>query len=172
MGLESFTFMGTRGVSAATAVRVGQAVGGGHSARRVGLLGIAAGAGLQSLGALAFAAFPRALVGVFTEDGAVLAIGADLLLVAAVFQLFDGMQGVAAGALRGAGDVRFPFVASAIAYWGLGLPLAIGLAFGAGGGARGLWWGMTFVLVVVAIVLTARFAVLSSKPIARIDPVG
>jgi MATE family multidrug resistance protein len=127
IGLASFTYMGSIGVSAATAVRVGHAVGEGRSPRRVGLLGIGVGAGLQAIGAIVFALIPRALVGVFTPDPAVLALGARLMLIAAVFQLFDGMQGVASGALRGAGDVRFAFLSNVVGYWFFGVPLALWL---------------------------------------------
>jgi len=169
IGLASFTYMGALGVSAATAVRVGRAVGGGRSARRAGLTGIALGAGVQSLGALVFGAVPHGLVGMFSRDPQVLALGANLLLIAAVFQLFDGIQGVASGALRGAGDVRFAFLANLVAYWVLGLPVALGLAFGLGWGAQGLWWGMTFALVLVALVLAARFVRVSGRAIARVD---
>ena len=170
IGLASFTYMAAIGVSSATAVRVGRAVGAGTSARRAGILGIGIGAFVQGLGAIAFALFPRALVGVFTADAAVIALGGDLVIIASVFQLFDGVQAVAGGALRGAGDVRFAFAANVIAYWALGLPIALWLAFPVGWGARGLWWGMTFGLIAAAIVLAGRFVLLSARVIQRIDP--
>jgi MATE family multidrug resistance protein len=169
IGLASFTYMAALGVSGATAVRVGRAVGEGRSARRAGVLGIALGAFAQGLGAIVFAIAPRALVGVFTDDAAVLATGADLVVIAAVFQLFDGVQGVAGGALRGAGDVRFAFAANVVAYWALGLPVALWLGFATGWGARGLWWGMTLGLMAAALVLGARFVLLSGRVIARVD---
>jgi MATE family multidrug resistance protein len=168
LGLASFTFMGALGVSGATAARVGHAVGAGLSPRRVGLLGIALGAAVMSAGAVAFGTIPRALVRAFTPEPDVVALGAKLVSIAALFQLFDGVQAVAAGALRGAGDVRFPFVANVAAHWFVGLPIALGLGFGLGLGAPGLWWGLTAGLVTVAIALTARFLVIARGRIERV----
>ncbi|HEX8791360.1 MAG TPA: MATE family efflux transporter [Polyangiaceae bacterium] len=166
--MASFTFMGALGVSGATAVRVGHAVGAGRSPRRPGGLGIALGAAGMILGAIAFAAFPRALVSIFTSDERVIAIGIGLVRIAAVFQLFDGVQAVAAGALRGAGDVRFPFVANVVAHWLVGFPVALLLGFALHGGAPGLWWGLTAGLVVISVVLAARFAAVTNRSIARV----
>ncbi|MEI8254233.1 MAG: MATE family efflux transporter [Deltaproteobacteria bacterium] len=168
LGLASFTFMGALGVSAATAVRVGHAVGAGTSPRRAGLLGIAVGTCMMSVGAVAFALVPGPLVRLFTHDPAVIALGRSLLGIAALFQLFDGAQTVAAGALRGAGDVRFPFVANVACHWLIGLPIALALGFGLHLGAAGLWWGLTAGLVTVAVTLTARFARISRGHIARV----
>ena len=172
IGLASFTYMASIGVSTATAVRVGNAIGEGTSPRRVGLTGIALGGGLQVIGAVVFAVVPRGLVGIFTPDPEVLALGAQLVLIAAVFQLFDGVQGVASGALRGAGDVRFAFLANVAAYWVIGLPVALWLGFVAHMGARGLWWGMTTGLVIVSFVLVGRFVVLTRGKILRIEKRG
>ena len=126
LGLASFTFMGALGVTGATAVRVGHAVGARdrESARLAGLTGIGMGAAAMCLGAVAFATAPRILVGFFTDDPEIVTLGTSLVRVAAVFQLFDGMQAVGAGALRGAGDVRFAFFGvGLVSYWGVGLPL-------------------------------------------------
>jgi MATE family multidrug resistance protein len=166
--MASFTFMGALGVSGATAVRVGHAVGAGRNPRRPGGLGIAIGAAGMLLGAAAFAAFPRALVSIFTSDERVIAVGIGLVRIAAVFQLFDGVQAVAAGALRGAGDVRFPFVANVVAHWLVGFPVALILGFALHGGAAGLWWGLTAGLVVVSVALAARFAAVTRRAIARV----
>jgi MATE family multidrug resistance protein len=160
--------MGALGVSGGTSVLVGRAVGAGRSPRRAGLLGIALGATVMGAGALAFALTPRALMRLFTSAPAVIDAGAPLLGIAALFQLFDGVQVVAAGALRGAGDVRFPFVANVAAHWLLGLPVALALGFGAGLGARGLWFGLTAGLVAVAAALTGRFVVLARRPITPV----
>ncbi|WP_437984560.1 MATE family efflux transporter [Sorangium sp. So ce117] len=170
IGLASFTFMGAIGVGGATAVRVGRAVGAGRSPMRPGVLGLLLGAGLMCVSASMYAAFPRALIGAFTPDADVLAIGVPLLRIAALFQLFDGVQAVAAGALRGAGDVRFPFWANLGAHWAFGLPLSIGLAFGLDLGVRGLWFGLTAGLIAVAGGLSARFVRLARAPLARALP--
>ena len=168
IGLASFTYMGALGVSGATAVRVGRAIGENRSPRRAGLLGIAVGAVVMSVGALSFALFPRYLIMIFTRDPLVIVLGSQLLLIAAAFQLFDGVQAVASGALRGAGDVRFPFIVNLVAYWVLGLPIALILGFGLDWGARGLWWGLTLGLVCTSILLTRRFVVLSRGSIAKL----
>jgi len=168
IALASFTFMGALGVSGATAVCVGHAVGAGTSPRRAGVMGIGLGMCIMIAGAVVFAAAPRLLVSAFTTDARVIAIGSDLVRIAALFQLFDGVQVVAAGALRGAGDVRFPFVANVIAHWFVGFPIAIVLGFVLHRGAPGLWWGLTSGLVVVSVALAVRFQIVSGKTIARV----
>lgn len=169
LGLASLTFMGALGVSGAAATRVGHAIGAGRSPRRAGLVSFGMGAFVALLGATAFTLFPHFLVSLFTDDASVLRIGVSLLGVAALFQLFDCLQAVGAGALRGAGDVRFPFVANVVAHWALGFPVALLLGFVAGWGARGLWWGLTLGLVSIALLLTWRFASLTRSVVARID---
>ncbi len=89
--------------------------------------------------ALVFLLIPRCIAKLFTPDSAVVKTGAFLLVVAAFFQLFDGLQAVATGALRGAGDMRTPMLCHLVTYWLLGLPLGYVLCFGAGWGAQGLW---------------------------------
>ena len=122
IALSSFMYMGALGVSGATAVRVGIAVGAGRSPRRAGLLGIALACVFMGFGVLAFGIFPAQLVDLFTDDADVIALGARLLRVAAVFQVFDGVQVVAGGALRGAGDVRFPSSLTSLRIGELGCP--------------------------------------------------
>ena len=168
IALSSFTYMGALGIAGATAVRVGLAVGARESARRPGLIGIAVGAAFMAASAAAFAIFPREIVGLFTRDAEVRDLGAQLLRIAAVFQLFDGVQVVAGGALRGAGDVRTPFVATTAAHWLIGFPIAIVLCFPLGWGARGLWWGLTAGLVAASIALTLRFVLITRGTIARV----
>jgi MATE family multidrug resistance protein len=167
-GLASFTFMGVLGISGATAVRVGHAVGEGRSPRRAGLIGIAMGAAFMACSSAVFLSAPHALVALFTDDPAIAELGVTLLGIAAAFQLFDGVQGVAAGALRGAGDVRFAFLANVGAHWLVGLPLALTLAFGLGLGARGLWWGLLTGLALVAVLLLGRFLRVSKRGIHRV----
>jgi len=168
IGLASFTYMGALGVAGATAVRVGIAVGERRSPRPAGMIGIAVGAASMALGAILFATIPELLVDVFTDDPEVIAIGSKLLVLASLFQLFDGVQVVAAGALRGAGDVRAPFLANVGAHWLVGFPLAVGLCFGLEMGASGLWWGVTVSLTVTALVLGARFWIVSARRIERV----
>lgn len=167
IGLSSFTFMGALGISAATAVRVGYAVGEGRSPRRAGLVGIGIGALYMSTTALLFLVFRRPLAAVFSDDPAVVELGAKLLVVAGAFQLFDGVQAVSAGALRGAADVRFAFAANVGAHWLIGLPLALWLGFHVGLGTQGLWVGLLVGLALVALLLLWRFVAIAKGPIAR-----
>jgi multidrug resistance protein, MATE family len=168
IGLASFTFMAAMGVSGATAVRVAYAIGAGTSPRRAGMVGIALGAAAMTSGAVAFTAMPHLFMRAFTNDERVIAVGIGLLRIAALFQIFDGIQAVSSGALRGAGDVRFPFVANVFAHWAIGFPAAIFLGFVLHLGAPGLWWGLTAGLVFVAVLLAARFAVITRGAIARV----
>lgn len=168
IGLASFSFMGALGVSSATSVRVGHAIGEGRSPRRVGLLGIGAGGVWMLASGAIFALFPGPLVRLFTDDPRIVALGTRLMYVAALFQVFDGVQAVAAGALRGAGDVRAPFLLNLGAHWLVGFPLAIALGFGAGLGALGLWYGLLAGLALVSVALTARFLRISARDITRV----
>ena len=168
--VASFTFLATVGIGAAASVEVGRFIGASRTdlARKAGIVAIVAGAGWMTLSGLVLFAFPDAIARIFTDDVAVTALAADLLRIAAVFQIVDGIQSVSSGALRGAGDTRIPFLANFVAYWLIALPVARWLAFGADLGARGLWWGLTVGLAVVAMLLAARFLVLTRSTIVRV----
>jgi MATE family multidrug resistance protein len=168
LGLASFTFMGALGFSGGAAVRVGYAIGEGRSPRRAGLVGLFCGALFMVLAGVAFSVAPAALVRLFTLDPDVVTLGEKLVIIAAFFQLFDGLQAVGAGALRGAGDVRFPFVANVAAHWAVGFPCAIVLGFFTGLGVRGIWWGLASGLTTVAALLVGRFLYLTRGAIARV----
>ena len=115
-----------------------------------------------------FALFPTGLVRLFTQDPEVVTLGGRLVIIAAFFQLFDGLQVVAGGALRGAGDVRFPFVATALAHWAVGFPTAMIFAFWMNLGVQGIWWGLAIGLVVISGLLVARFFYVTRGVIARV----
>ena len=168
IGLSSFTFMGALGISGATAVRVGHAIGERRPPRMPGLIGIGFGALFMGVCALVFLTMPSFLVRLFTDDPETVSLGVSLLGIAAAFQLFDGVQGVAAGALRGAGDVRFAFVANVGAHWLVGFPLAIYLAFFLHRGTTGLWIGLLVGLFIVASLLLYRFVTIAKKPLERV----
>ena len=159
INLCSTTFMIPVGISATAAVRVGQALGRGDvsGARRAAFTAYALGAAFMSLSALSFFLFPGFFAGIYTNDEAVLRMGTSLLLVGAAFQLSDGAQAIGIGALRGAADTRVPMLVAIVSYWILGLPLGYVLAFRFGLGPRGLWWGLTLGLTLVAVSLALRF---------------
>jgi MATE family multidrug resistance protein len=167
--LASMTFMVPLGVASATAVRVGQAIGRGDrpGMARAGFCGFAAGIGFMLVSATLFVAAPGVLARVLTNDAAVIAAAVPLIRIAAVFQLFDGMQVVGAGALRGAGDTRSGLWANLVGHFVVGLPLAVVLAFHLELGGPGLWWGLTVGLTIVGLVLLARFVVLARRPLVR-----
>jgi len=167
ISLASFTFTVALGIGAAGSVRVGRAIGARDAAgtRRAGLVAIAAGAGIMSLFGLAFWLFPGPLASILSDVPEVLAASIPLLAVAAVFQISDGVQAVAAGVLRGAADTRFAFVANVCGHWLIGFPVALFLGFHLKMGIPGLWWGLCAGLTAVAILLLLRFLRLSSRPI-------
>ena len=168
LGLASFSFMGALGVSGATAVRVGRAIGHGVSPRRAGLVGIAIGGGVMLASIVIFTMAPAWLVTLFTADAEVIRLGVPLVMLAAFFQFFDGMQAVAGGALRGAGDVRFAFLANLFCHWCIGLPISLWLGFVCGWQTRGFWVGLSAGLIAVALALTWRFFVVSGRVIQRV----
>jgi MATE family multidrug resistance protein len=145
------TFMVPLGISSAAAVRVGQAVGrkDPQGAALAGWTALLLSAMFMGGAALALATVPQWIVRAFIADAAVIASGAVLLRIAALFELFDGFQVVATGALRGVGDTRTPMLAHLVGYWVLGLPVAYALCFPLHWGAAGIWTGLTAALIVI-----------------------
>jgi multidrug resistance protein, MATE family len=155
LNLAALTFMVPLGVASAAAVRVGQAVGrrDPRGAASAGWTAIAIGVGFMSAAAMVFLLIPRVLIQLFTRDAAVLEIGVSLLFVAAVFQLFDGLQGVTTGALRGLADTRTAMLWNLGGHWAVGLPLGYLLCFRWGLGVVGLWWGLSVGLMICGVAL-------------------
>ena len=170
ISVASLTFTVAVGFGNAGSVRVGWAVGARdrEGARRAGLAAFGAGAAFMAASALVFFLFPGAIARAMSDDPAVVAAAAPLLRVAAWFQLSDGIQGVGAGVLRGAGETRFTFVANLVGHWALGFPAAALLGFTLGGGVAGRWWGFVLGLSAVAAALFARFLRVSSREIVPI----
>lgn len=155
MNTVSLTYMVPLGVSSAAAVRVGQAIGrkDPQGAGNAGGSAIFFGAGFMTLAGITLLIIPRWIARIYTPDEKVIRNAAMLLAVGAAFQLFDGIQTVATGALRGAGDTRTPMFCHFSAYWIIGLPLGAWLCFGRGWGAVGLWSGLSLALILIGIVL-------------------
>jgi len=151
----STTFMVPLGISSAAAVRVGQAVG-RKSARDAAVSGWTAlllGAGFMGAAGLALAIVPRWIARLYTPEAAVIGASAALLRIAALFQIFDGLQVVATGALRGLGDTRTPALAHFAGYWIVGMPVAWFLCFPYGWGVTGIWVGLTSALIPIGLLL-------------------
>lgn len=160
----AFTFMVPLGIGVAGSVRVGQAVGRGDAegARRAGFVAIGLAAVAMLIAATLFWTAPRVIIGLYldTADPAntdVVRLAVTLLSVAAVFQVFDGVQVSAAGALRGLKDTRVPMLIGFCSYWVIGLSGGYAFGFVLGGGALGLWWGLVLGLSTAAVLLTWRF---------------
>ena len=155
LNCAALSFMVPLGISSAAAVAVGHAIGRREpaTARRNGYIAIGLACSFMLCSALAFIAIPRPILLVYTRDRAVLATGVGLLAIAALFQLFDGIQTVATGALRGLGETRGPMLANFGGYWLFGLPIGYTLCFGYGKGIYGLWWGLTIALIAISLTL-------------------
>ncbi|MYK68875.1 MAG: MATE family efflux transporter, partial [Gammaproteobacteria bacterium] len=158
------------GIAGAAAVLVGRAVGREDmvEARRAAGAGTLLGGGFMVVTACVFLGAPGLLARVYTADPGVLAVAVALLPIAGIFQVADGLQAVAAGVLRGAGDTRSPFIFNALGFWVFGIPVSAALAFGADMGARGLWWGLAAGLGAVAILLFIRVRRLLARGVERV----
>jgi len=169
INMASLSFMVPLGIGGAAATRVGNAIGRGDTsgARRAAAVCLALGAGTMLAFAFLFALLPEPLARLYTRDRDVIAMVALLLPIAAAFQVFDGVQTVGAGVLRGAADTSFPAALAVVGFWIIGLPAGWYLAYPAGMGAAGLWWGMTVGLAAVSLLLVARVAQRFRRPVER-----
>lgn len=167
INLGSVAFMVPLGIGAATTVRVGNAMG----ARDPQRLRAAAAAGLvlalvsQLVMAAAMAAFAMSLAGLYTKNAELIALAAPLLIICAIFQFSDGLQAVAASALRGLQDVRVPALLTLVAYWGIGMSIGYYLTFYRGMGVPGMWWGLAAGLSAAAILLLLRLFTRLRQPL-------
>ena len=159
INFSALLFMIPLGMSSAVTVRVGNALGRNDpaAARYAGIVGLIIVACMQCFNMAVMILFPSAIVGIYTNDVMVGSLAASLLVFAAIFQLPDGLQICAAGALRGLKDTRIPMLYNLVAYWLIGLSLGYYLTFNAGLGPAGMWIGMIAGLFVGAVLLTGRF---------------
>lgn len=157
LNLASMSFMVPLGISMAAVTRVGNLLGAGRprDAQRAAWVAFGLGGGAMCVAAVTFVVLRGWLPRVYTADIAVLAIAATLLPIAGTFQIFDGTQVVGGGILRGMGRTRPAAVFNLLGYYVLGLPVAYWLAFEAGWGVIGIWWGLTLGLMIVALSLVA-----------------
>ncbi len=170
INLASITFMMAVGVTQATTVLVGQAVGAGDAerARRSAGAGLVVAATVMTFTGIMFLAIPGLLARIYTPDLEVLGLAATLIPVAGIFQVFDGLQAVGSGVLRGVGDTLAPMLVNLVGFWMIGLPVSLYLAFPGGLGPLGLWWGMAAGLGAVAIFLLMRVRVRFGRDLTRL----
>lgn len=159
LNYASLSYMVPLGIASAAAISVGHAMGAGDpaKARRAGWLALGLGTSFMLCAAAVFFTVPRPLIALYTQDPRVMSVGPKLLAIAAAFQIFDGVQTVSTGALRGLGETRVPMFANLVGYWLMGLPLGLTLCFVVGWGIYGLWTGLTLALVVIALTLITRW---------------
>ena len=160
----SVTFMVPLGLSIAAATRVGQAAGRGNreGVKLAGYVGISSSALFMIFTALTFWLAPQFIIGLYLDvndlaNAEVVRFATIFLGIAAMFQLFDGFQVSASGALRGLKDTRLPMLITLVAYWLIGVGGGVWFCFGLGLGGRGLWLGLVAGLAAAAIALTTRF---------------
>lgn len=170
LNLAALTFMVPLGISAAAAVRVGHGVGAEELARslRAAKLSYYMGGGFMCTTAVLFILIPEPLARLYTADGVVIAITGLLIPIAGMFQVFDGLQAVGAGVLRGLGDTRVPLAAMLAGYWLIGVPVSVLLGFYTELGPVGLWWGFVAGLAAVAVFLIWRVRSLFRRGVSRV----
>ena len=159
LNCAAYTYMVPLGISSAAAVAVGHAIGARNlaRARRAGWMAMGLGVGFMVLAAVGFLVMPRPIMEIYSRDPQILAMGVHILMIVAAFQIFDGCQTVATGALRGLGETRFPMLTNFAGYWLFGLPLGALMCFRWKWGLPGLWTGLTPALIVIASVLLRRW---------------
>jgi MATE family multidrug resistance protein len=178
LNLAALTFMVPVGVAQAAAVLVGQSVGREDppGARRAAGAGLLVGVGFMACTAALFLTVPGLLARVYTDEAPVLALAALLIPIAGIFQVFDGIQVVAAGVLRGVADTRVPMLVNLLGFWFVGLPVSAWAGFGLGLGPTGIWWGLAVGIGSVAVLLLLRVRARFGRDLRRLlldeEPTG
>lgn len=173
LNVASVAFMVPFAIGQAANMRVSYWSGGGApiAARHAGFVAISLGAVFMLLSGIALITAPYAIIGLYLDlrdpaNTAAATLAATLLRIAAIFQIVDGIQTVGSGCLRGLKDTRIPMLAATFGYWAIGFPCGYWLAFHAGLGAAGLWWGLAAGLASVALLMTWRFHLKSASLVA------
>jgi MATE family multidrug resistance protein len=171
LNIASFTFMVPMGIAAAAAVLVGHAVGrdDAPAARSTAVAALATGVGFMLVMSIVLLAAPGLIARVYTTDTSVIAIAVVLIPLAGVFQVFDGLQVVCGGILRGLGDTHSPLIANILGFWAIGLPLGLWLGMRLEQGPAGLWWGLVAGLAAVGVVLLVRVRVQMGRAMRRVE---
>jgi MATE family multidrug resistance protein len=165
ISLASLTYMAASGIAAASAIKSGNFFG-AKKHRELRLSAISnyhIAIVFMSVTAIVFTFGNHLLPWIYTSDERVIIIAAQLLIIAAFFQLFDGTQVVGLGVLRGMGDVNIPTFITFIAYWIIGLPVGYLLGITFKMGVSGVWYGLVLGLLTASILLFIRFQLISRK---------
>lgn len=159
LNVSGVAFMVPLGLAMAITIRVGNAAGrqDAGAVRYAGFCGIALALITQMASASLMLGLPHVIARLYSNDATVVALAAQLLVLAGVFQFSDGIQVASNGALRGLKDTRVPMFITAFAYWGVGMPVGWWLTFEHHLGARGMWMGLVAGLSVAAVMLFTRF---------------
>jgi len=159
INLAAVTYMLASGVASAATIKTGNNLGkqAYQELRRSAIASYHVIIAFMSLTALLFVIANNILPYIYTEDHAVVAIAAQLLIIAGFFQLFDGTQVVGLGVLRGIGDVNIPTLITFVAYWVIGIPLGYFLGITLKIGVNGIWYGLTLGLLTASLLLFLRF---------------
>ncbi|MCE2900564.1 MAG: MATE family efflux transporter [Gemmatimonas sp.] len=171
LNMAALTFMVPLGISGAAAAAVGRAIGRGDlaSAQRDAMAAIICGVGFMCVSGVVFIAAPEWLATRYTREAATVAVAVALIPLAGWFQVFDGLQAVTSGVLRGTGDTRIPAILHLVAFWGIGIPLGAYLGFRTPLRERGLWIGLVAGLAAAAALQSARVAHRLRGPITRVS---
>lgn len=170
LNIASFTFMVPMGIAAAAAVLVGHAVGRDDAldARQAATAALVSGVGFMGVMAIVLLVAPGLIARVYTNDAGVIAIAMVLIPLAGFFQVFDGLQVICGGILRGLGDTHSPLIANILGFWVLGLPLGVWLGMRSGYGPAGLWWGLVAGLATVGVGLLVRVQIRMRRRMERV----
>ncbi len=170
LNLASLTFMVPLGLGAATSVRVGNGIGKGRRTQVLDAAKIGIGLAVLFMGcsALLFVLAPRLIASLYTDDPAVLSLAASLLPLAGFFQVFDGLQAVSGGILRGTGDTRTPMLGHLGGFWILGIPMGMLFSGPLNMDVPGLWWGLVLALALCSMFLVWRVRVTLRRPLSRV----
>lgn len=172
LNIAGFIYMIPFGLGTAAAVRVGQAVGRRDAVgvHRAGWAALGLASTVMAGSAVLFFVMPATLIRIYSSDPTVIEVGIVLLFICSVFQLFDGLQTVATGALRGLGDTRTAMVFNLIGHWLIGLPIGYWLCFTRGWGVAGLWTGLSVGLILIGASLLLVWH-LKSRAAMFLEPV-